>query len=270
MAAPADLSRDLPPGAPEGPPPGGARAHLRWIAAGFDRRSAAAVLVALLTYSAIGWRWQHLINPRLGMDWLLAGIWVFMTLLLSWRLQLRADLRLIFVGLCGGAVIEWWGTTTSLWWYFTKERPPAWIVPAWPVAALTIHRMPALVGGFWPRLHRLGRAYWPLMIGFVAVMTRFLWPSIDLPASWVVVGLMVGVTAIGARPDRDVAIFLAGALLGVFLEYWGTSRKCWTYYTREIKPVEAILAHGFAAVAFARADQALEALVRRAGGRAAA
>ena len=95
-------------------------------------------------------------------------------------------------------------------------------------------------------------------------------PGVGAPASWVVVALLVGVPLVGRRPDRDVAIFLAGALLGVFLEYWGTSRRCWTYYTRAVPPVEAVLAHGFAAVAFARADDALGWVLRRLGGPTAA
>ena len=46
--------------------------------------------------------------------------------------------------------------------------------------------------------------------------------------------------------------FAAGAGLGYFLEVWGTTRECWTYYTRETPPLFAVLAHGMAA-AFWRA-----------------
>jgi hypothetical protein len=151
-----------------------------WLALrqGYDRRSAAALALALCTYGAVGYHWRNLIRPELGMDWLLAGIWIFMTGLLCWRLQPREDLRLVLVGLCGGAVIEWWGTTTELWRYFTAERPPPWIIPAWPVAALTIHRLPALLRPLWPGLDRLSRLYYPLMLGFFVLMARFLWPSV--------------------------------------------------------------------------------------------
>ena len=41
--------------------------------------------------------------------------------------------------------------------------------------------------------------------------------------------------------------------LGYFLELWGTTRACWTYYTLETPPLFAVLAHGLAAVAFWRA-----------------
>lgn len=236
--------------------------RLRWVLAGWTRTSFVAIGLVVVGYAAVAWHWRHLLRPELGMDWLLAAIWAFMTLLLAWRIQLRRDLALVFIGLCGGAVIEWWGTTTNLWHYFTAERPPVWILPAWPVAALTIHRLPALVGSFWSRVRALGALYWFVLPGFVLLMTRFGWASAHLPSSQVVLVIMVGVTAVGAKPDRDMAIFLSGALLGFFLEYWGTSRLVWVYWTRETPPLEAVLAHGFAAVAFGRAEQAGALLVR--------
>jgi hypothetical protein len=50
-----------------------------------------------------------------------------------------------------------------------------------------------------------------------------------------------------------VLTFLAGAGLGYFLEVWGTTRQCWTYYTNQTPPFFAVVAHGMAAVAFWRA-----------------
>ena len=65
--------------------------------------------------------------------------------------------------------------------------------------------------------------------------------------------LLLGILVCGAV----VMFFTAGAAVGIFLEYWGTSRHCWTYWTKEIPPAEAVLAHGFASVAFARGVQLL-------------
>ena len=152
----------------------------------------------------------------------------------------------------GGAVIEWWGTNTELWWYFTQERPPPWILPAWPVAALAIDRLCRISCARLPRLGQSGWLYWGVVPVFVVLMTRFLWPSIHEPASWIVIALMLLVMTVGVKKDRDVALFLVGAAAGIFLEYWGTSRRCWTYYTHQAPPLEAILAHGFASIAFAR------------------
>jgi hypothetical protein len=56
-------------------------------------------------------------------------------------------------------------------------------------------------------------------------------------------------------------IFAAGAGLGYFLELWGTTRECWTYYTRETPPLFAVLAHGMAALAFARAGGLIREVV---------
>ena len=54
--------------------------------------------------------------------------------------------------------------------------------------------------------------------------------------------------------DHRLAVltFVAGAGLGYWLERWGTTRECWTYYTRQTPPLFAVLAHGMAAVAFWR------------------
>src|SRR5512141_1565342 len=75
------------------------------------------------------------------MDWLLLGIFGFMSLTIITRANLRTDLLIIFVGICGGLAIESWGTQTNLWHYYTAERPPLWIIPAWPIASLSIDRL---------------------------------------------------------------------------------------------------------------------------------
>ncbi|HQN44168.1 MAG TPA: hypothetical protein PLA25_08540, partial [Anaerolineaceae bacterium] len=54
-----------------------------------------------------------------------------------------------------------------------------------------------------------------------------------------------------------VLTFAAGSGLGYFLELWGTTRYCWTYYTQQTPPLFAVLAHGLAAVAFWRVGRLL-------------
>ncbi len=223
----------------------------------FSRGSAVMLLLILCTYFAVGIGFPFLIDPSLKADWLLFGIWTFMTVLMPWDVAPKRDLKLIVVGLAGGLVIEWWGTNTELWRYYTDERPPPWILPAWPIAALTIDRCATLLDHALPRLKEWANAYWVIAPLFAIAMTRFLWPSIHQPASWVVVAIMVGVTVVKPRPGRDLVLFVAGVSLGVFLEYWGTSRRCWIYYTEQVPPVEAVFAHGFASIAFARGVQLL-------------
>src|SRR5512144_1729471 len=75
------------------------------------------------------------------MDWLLLGIFGFMSVTIITRANLKTDLLIVFVGVCGGLAIESWGTQTNLWHYYTAERPPLWIIPAWPIASLSIDRI---------------------------------------------------------------------------------------------------------------------------------
>src|SRR6185503_12365832 len=75
------------------------------------------------------------------MDWLLLGIFGFMSVTIIAHANIKIDLLIVFVGICGGLAIESWGTQTNLWFYYTAERPPLWIIPAWPIASLSIDRI---------------------------------------------------------------------------------------------------------------------------------
>ncbi|MFN7142671.1 MAG: hypothetical protein ACK4YP_02765 [Myxococcota bacterium] len=232
-------------------------AFLAYVRNGYDRRSLAALGVLAATYAAVAVLFTHLIDTSQPMDWLLFGIWAFMTATLAWGVDVARDVKLAAVAFVGGLVIEWWGTTTSLWTYYTDERPPLWILPAWPVAALAIERLALVTRQALPAAAR--HAWWGLLPAFVAWMTWFAWPTVGIGSTQVVIALMVGVLATSRDRHRDVAILVAGALLGVFLEYWGTSRWCWRYYTREEPPLVAAVAHGFASIAFARGVATLDA-----------
>ncbi len=240
---------------------------LAYIRAGYDRRSAMALATLAVTYALVGVLFQHLIDVSRGMDWLLFGIWAFMTATLVWGVDVRRDIVLAGVAFVGGLVIEWWGTTTSIWTYYTDERPPIWILPAWPVAALTIERLALVTRRALPAWTI--PAWWVALPAFVLLMTRFAWPGVGEPSTIVVIGIMLGVLVTATDRRRDLAIFVAGSVLGVFLEYWGTSRWCWRYYTLETPPPIAAVAHGFASIAFARGALAVEAIwarVRRSTG----
>jgi len=198
-------------------------------------------------------------------DWLLVGIFLFMTLTIITHADLHRDLLIVFVGMCGGLVIEAWGTQTNLWHYFTAERPPLWIIPAWPMASLSIDRITRLLN--WgiekvnikpkeanPLVFTLFRwGYWIIFIGFFGLMLYFVAPTFNKP--YTIMALLLCVAIIATPTDYRYAVltFLAGTGLGYFLELWGTTRLCWTYYTFQTPPFFAILAHGMAAVAFWRA-----------------
>ena len=190
----------------------------------------------------------------LYLDWLLMGNFLVMSLLIMAGADLRVDIRIILVGFIGGLVIESWGTQTNLWHYYTAERPPLWILPAWPIASLSIDRLVRLLhkslSGLDNKAFKI--IYWLVFPAFYGLMLSFVQPTLDKSLTLCAISL---VTFLMLTPtDHRVAVitFIAGSALGYYLERWGTTRECWTYYTLQTPPFFAILAHGMAAVAFWR------------------
>ena len=84
-------------------------------------------------------------------------------------------------------------------------------------------------------------------------MLVFVFPTFDKSYTWLSLALCVLLIVTPTDQRFALSTFIAGAGLGTFLELWGTTRECWTYYTNETPPLFAVLAHGMAAVAFWRA-----------------
>ncbi|MBC7877202.1 MAG: hypothetical protein H7Y59_08545 [Anaerolineales bacterium] len=199
----------------------------------------------------------------LYMDWLLLGVFLFMSITIVARANLKTDVLIVFVGMCGGLAIESWGTQTNLWHYYTAERPPLWIIPAWPIASLSIDRITRFLNATIERvskqikptiLHSLfSLFYWLTFVSFLTLMLVFVSPTFDKSYTWLAIILCILLIATPTNYRFALLTFIAGAGLGYFLELWGTTRECWIYYTNEKPPLFAVLAHGMAAVAFWRA-----------------
>jgi hypothetical protein len=243
------------------------RGFARFVCTRYDRRSLAALVVLATCGVVLGYGWRDLVDLRGEVDWLLAALWAWLGLSVTWNLSPRRDAVLLAVGLVGGGLIETWGTRTGVWSYFTHERPPLWIVPAWATSAVSMDRLATLVdragtaladSRAWRLDPRAVARLWPglyatLLGSFVVAMTWFVWPAAGAAAVAIAVTTMVLVVASCRRPRDDTLAFVAGALLGLLIEYWGTSRRCWSYHTGQVPPPVAVFAHGFAAVAFGRA-----------------
>jgi hypothetical protein len=246
------------------------------------------------------------------MDWLLLGIFGFMSITIITRANLKTDLLIIFVGMCGGLAIESWGTQTNLWHYYTAERPPLWIIPAWPIASLSIDRIarglnfltrkgtkltkdlkrnpfvyslaPSAPRSRSKELHAAPSSgspgsrdragvmsfvfnfktfYWLTFTSFLSLMLIFVTPTFDKSFTWLSLGLCILLILTPTDHRFALLTFVAGTGLGYYLELWGTTRECWTYYTYQTPPLFAVLAHGMAAVAFWRAGLVLKLLASK-------
>jgi len=245
---------------------------------GWTRHSYYLLSAFILVCILIVYIWWPLVDEYLSymdgrlpwyyyVDWLLLGIFLFMSLSIMARADLKVDGLIVFVGLFGGLVIESWGTQTNLWHYYTAERPPLWIIPAWPIASLSIDRITRGLGFLLPQSgDSIFRAlYWLTFGGFYVLMLWFTAPT--FAKTYTIGALIICALMILTPTNHRTAflVFAAGAGLGYFLEVWGTTRECWTYYTNETPPLFAVLAHGMAAVAFWRTGLLVQKVWERLG-----
>jgi hypothetical protein len=162
-----------------------------------------------------------------------------------------------------------------LWHYYTAERPPLWIIPAWPIESLSIDRITRFLDYGVQRLQTLVSKriqsretldsvvkilYWLTFALFLVLMVIFVTPTFDKSYTWLSLGLCILLILTPTDHRYALLTFIAGSGLGYYLELWGTTRECWTYYTYQTPPLFAVLAHGMAAVAFWRAGLMLKIL----------
>jgi len=235
---------------------------------GWNRTSYFMMSAFMLLLFVIGYVWWPLVeeylstyNPDLPFwnqfDWLLLSIFLVMSLLIMAKADLKKDAIIIFVGLVGGLVIESWGTQTTLWFYYTNERPPLWIIPAWPIASLSIDRLFRLINLQTSKIPErvIKIVYWIIFSFFYLYMLVFVTPTLDKSLTIMALFLCAFLILTPVNHRAMLMTFLAGSGLGYFLELWGTTRYCWMYYTFQTPPFFAVLAHGMAAVAFWRVVQ---------------
>ncbi|HUE97678.1 MAG TPA: hypothetical protein VMN99_00410, partial [Anaerolineales bacterium] len=157
--------------------------------------------LAYVDWNGVWWRY---------IDWLLIGIFGFMSVTIIARADLKSDLLIIFVGICGGLAIESWGTQTNLWFYYTDERPPLWIIPAWPIASLSIDRITRALIFLNTKVSKHTKdskrnsfvtvvsfvfnfrtLYWLTFASFLSLMLVFVAPTFDKSYTWLSLGLCI-------------------------------------------------------------------------------
>jgi hypothetical protein len=253
--------------------PKSVKSNFRWTRTSF-------VLLSgfLLLFFLVGYVWWPLLEDYLSymspdlpvwrqLDWLLIGNFLVMSLLILFNADLRRDIPYMLIGLAGGYIIETWGTLSGLWTYYTFETPPLWIIPAWPIATLSVYRLYSIARKFLEKIPEkvFTITYWPVFTAFYLLLLVFIRSAILHPLT--LYALIVCFIIILTTKNKRAAllIFLLGSGLGYFLERWGTTRLCWAYYTGGTPPLFTVLAHGMASVAVWRVYQIFEWLVSRSG-----
>jgi len=258
---------------------------LAWTPASYALLSSFSVIILLVMIV-----WWPLVRDYLAtanpqhpvwqqIDWLLVGIFGVMSLLIMAGANLKRDAWIIAVSLVGGLAIESWGTRTHLWNYYTFERPPLWILPAWPVASLAIDRLTRFLSiaadyagqslrafhlpALWARLANYRTLYWLFFLAFYGLLLVFVRPTLGQPSTWLALGASALLIIAPNDRRKAVLIFIAGSGLGYFLELWGTTRQCWIYYTFQTPPFFAVMAHGMAAFAFWRAGLLIKLVIQK-------
>lgn len=237
---------------------------------GYDRRSVVALgaLVGTALIAAVVWRRYIDFDTT---DRLLLGCWVLMAVLMASHVDLRRDLPVGLVALAGGAFIETWGTRSGLWTYFTHEKPPLFILLAWPPATLATDRitraLDAVTARFAGEIRFWFRAWLAVMAGFTVLLAWWGIPGYGHPLTWITGVIVVSVLVTKSDHRVDLCRFVAGSLLGYLFERWGTTRQAWTYVSGGTPPLAAVLAHGFASIAFLRCVDVATVGYRRGSGR---
>jgi len=228
----------------------------------WSKTSTVILSVFFITLFLIGYVWWPLLSDYINqvqpeipiwqqVDWLLIGNFLVMSVLITLNADLRQDIPFVLIALAGGFIIEAWGTLSGLWTYYTFETPPLWIIPAWPIAALSVNRLYRLASNFLRKVpEKWFRWSYPVIFSvFLILLFNFVWPSIMHPLSLFALAVCLMIIFTCKDKRSAVLILLVGSLLGYFLERWGTTRLCWTYYIGGTPPFFTVIAHGMASLA---------------------
>ena len=137
------------------------------------------------------------------------------------------DTAVFLLAAAAGWCAEAWGTRLGLWTYYTGERPPLWIVPAWPLGAILIDRAAeaarARFGDAGPA------AYWALASLMLAVCAAMTAPWLGPPSRWLGVAAAGVALFAAADPKEEFWVLACGLACVFFADLWGTTNGCWAY-----------------------------------------
>ena len=222
--------------------PSGARARLAYAAAVAGVLAAVAVIWfdrLQPVLRNVRWLWGRGGSSRLyvaAVTILFLAILVVTVHVISSRIQPVRDARIAGAAILVGWLYEWWGTTRGLWTYFTFERPPIWIVFAWPIGSLVIDRAASWAMARWESPVPSGwseRIYACCAAVIVIGIVWFSRPAWGSPITWGLVSMIV--VALAFRPVPQHGLWLMTVcFVGIFwADLWGTASGCWSYYFQQ-------------------------------------
>lgn len=163
---------------------------------------------------------------------LFSGILAVTAWLIPSRVRIAHDAAAVLAAAGVGLAAEAWGTRHGLWRYYTGEKPPLWIVPAWCLGALLIERAAFLAESRWGRLLEppvAGAAYGLLAAACAATILTFCRSWLCEPATWAILALVAGSLFMGVSGRRDFWLLASGLAMVFFADLWGTTNRCWAY-----------------------------------------
>lgn len=208
-------------------------------------RALYAVLIAGVFAAVALWRFDLVLQAARATQWSLArggaARWkvlgeagLFAAILAAaWRAipastRPAHDAAVMLLAFAGGWAVEAWGTRLGIWSYYTGERPPLWIVPAWSVGAALVERLGEAARARWGPAPRA--AYWAAAAAAFAVCVLTCRPFLAAPQAWA--GLALVGAALAAKPAEadEFWTLTAGFCAVFFADLWGTTNGCWSYY----------------------------------------
>jgi hypothetical protein len=186
-----------------------------------------ATLQQLQRGGAVRWR-------ILGEVVLFGGIILLTLRIIPARIHPRRDALIALLASAAGWLIEVWGTRAGLWSYYTRESPPLWIVPVWPLGALVVDRIAgAFEARFGPACDRRRRTalYRSYCILFAAIFAAFVFPAASTSLCAALLAAILAGLLLRPLPN-DIWLIAAGLAYVFFADFWGTTNGCWAYYPR--------------------------------------
>ncbi len=162
----------------------------------------------------------------LGEVVLFGGILILTMRVIPTKITPQKDATMFLIACIGGFLIESWGTQTGLWTYYTKETPPLWIIPAWPLGTLIIDRMSVQAKEKYGRFvgDRAIYGYWAFAVICPLIISWFAWTRMEHIGTPIIIATFLLAFYFKPNPKEDFWILVGGKFY-VFFAIGGSGSR---------------------------------------------